>query len=211
ERSSLVSERTPLIYEAMPRIATPQIRSRGTFGGSIAHADPSAELGAISIALGGRFRLRNQSGDRWVPADEFFIGMFTTLLEPDELLVEASFPNMPPRTGWALQEVARRPNDFALVGVAAVVTLDKKNQCQKARIVFLSVGDGPVEAHRAAETLTGQTLTPEIIHAAAETAATADIDPGSDIHASAEYRRHLAGVLTRRALDAAFERAKGSS
>jgi len=210
ERSSLVSERAPLIYEAMPKISTPQIRSRGTFGGSIAHADPSAELGAISIALGGRFRLRNQSGDRWVQANEFFIGMFTTLLEPDELLVEASFPNMPPRTGWALQEVARRPHDFALVGVAVVVTLDKKNLCQKARIVFLSVGDGPVEAHRAAETLTGQTLTPEIIHAAAETAATADIDPGSDIHASAEYRRRLAGVLTRRALDVAFERAKGS-
>ena len=135
--------------------------------------------------------------------------MFTTLLEPDELLVEASFPNMPPHTGWALQEVARRPHDFALVGVAALVTLDKDNLCQKARIVFLSVGDGPVEAHLAAETLTGQTLTQEIIHAAAETAATADIDPGSDIHASAEYRRRLAEVLTRRALDVALERAKG--
>ena len=209
ERSALVSERAPLIYEAMPKISTPQIRNRGTFGGSIAHADPSAELGAISIALGGRFRLRNQTGERWVQANEFFIGMFTTLLEPDELLVEASFPNMPPRTGWALKEVARRPHDFALVGVAAVVTLDNNNLCQKARIVFLSVGDGPVEALRAAETLTGQTLTPEIIQAAADTAATADIDPGSDIHASAEYRRRLAEVLTRRALDVAFERAKG--
>ena len=107
--------------------------------------------------------------------------------------------------------MARRPHDFALVGVAVVVTLDNNNVCKKARIVFLSVGDGPVEAHQAAETLTGQTLTPEIIHAAAETAATTDIDPGSDIHASAEYRRRLAEVLTRRALDVAFERAKGGS
>ncbi|MFC2055475.1 FAD binding domain-containing protein [Chloroflexota bacterium] len=211
ERSALVSERAPLIYEAMPKIATPQIRSRGTFGGSIAHADPSAELGAISIALDGRFRLCNQTGERWVAADEFFIGMFTTLLEPDELLVEVSFPNLPPHTGWALQEVARRPHDFALVGVAAVVTLDNKNLCKNARIVFLSVGDGPVEAYQAASTLIGQTHTPEIVRAAAEIAATADIDPGSDIHASAEYRRRLAGVLIRRALDVAFERAKGSA
>lgn len=210
EHSLLAAERAPLIHETMPKIATPQIRSRGTFGGSIAHADPSAELAAVSVALDGRFRLRSQNGERWVPAREFFVGMFATLLEPDELLVEAAFPSMLPRTGWSLLEIARRPHDFALVGVAAVLVLDNKDQCQQARLVFLSVGDGPVDARQAAETLRGQALTPEAIRAAAETAAAVDIDPGGDIHASAEYRRHLAEVLACRALEIAFERAKGN-
>jgi carbon-monoxide dehydrogenase medium subunit len=208
EHNPIVAERTPLIHEAMPQIATPQIRSRGTFGGSIAHADPSAELAAVSVALEGRFRLRSQNGERWVPANEFFVGLFTTLLEPDELLVEAEFPAMSARTGYALLELARRPHDFALVGVAAVVILDDKDRCQQTRLVFLSVGDGPVEAHQAAEALKGQVPTSEAIRATAETAATDDIDPGSDIHASAEYRRHLAKVLVRQALERAFERAK---
>jgi carbon-monoxide dehydrogenase medium subunit len=209
EYDPIVAERAPLIHEAMPKIATTQIRSRGTFGGSIAHADPSAELAAVSVALSGRFRLRGPNGERWVPANEFFVGMFTTLLEPDELLVEARFPALLPRTGWALVEIARRPHDFSLVGVAVVVTLDNQGQCQQARLVFLSVGDGPVEAHQAAEILKGQAPSPEAIRAAAEMAATADIDPGGDIHASAEYRRHLAKVLARRALIQAFERARG--
>jgi carbon-monoxide dehydrogenase medium subunit len=207
ESDPMIAERAPLVAETMPKIGTTQIRNRGTFGGSIAHADPSAELPAVSAALDGRFRLRSQKGERWVQANDFFVSIFTTLLEPDELLVEVALPNLPPRTGWALEEVARRPHDFALVGVAAVVTLDDRNICQAARIVFLSVGDGPVDALQAAGVLTGQALTSETIRAAAETAASADIDPGSDIHASADFRRHLAGVLARRALERAYERA----
>jgi carbon-monoxide dehydrogenase medium subunit len=208
EHDPLIAARAPLIFEAMPKIATSQIRSRGTFGGSIAHADPSAELVAVSVALGGRFRLRSQSGEREAAASEFFLGMFTTLLEPQELLVEATFPAMPARTGWALMEVARRPHDFALVGVAAVLSLDDQERCQDTRIVFLSVGDGPVTAYHAAEVLRGQVPTPELMRAAAETAAADDVDPSSDIHASAAYRRHLVKVLTRQALELAFERAK---
>jgi carbon-monoxide dehydrogenase medium subunit len=208
EHDPLIAERAPLIFEAMPKIATSQIRSRGTFGGSIAHADPSAELVAVSVALGGRFRLRSQSGEREAAASEFFLGMFTTLLEPQELLVEATFPAMPARTGWALMEVARRPHDFALVGVAAVLSLDDQERCQDTRIVFLSVGDGPVTAHQAAEVLRGRVLSPELMRAAAETAAADDVDPSSDIHASAAYRRHLVKVLTRQALELAFKRAK---
>lgn len=208
EHDPLIAERAPLIFEAMPKIATSQIRSRGTFGGSIAHADPSAELVAVSVALGGRFRLRSQSGEREASASEFFLGMFTTLLEPEELLVEATFPAMPARTGWALMEVARRPHDFALVGVAAVLSLDDQERCRDTHIVFLSVGDGPVTAHHAAEVLKGQVPMPELMRAAAETAAADDIDPSSDIHASAAYRRHLVKVLTRQALELAFERAK---
>lgn len=207
EHDALIAERAPLVHETMPDIAHPQIRSRGTFGGCIAHADPAAELPAVSVALNARFRVRSRSGERWIPAEEFFIGFFTTALEPDELLIETALPAMPPRSGWSFQEIARRHGDYALVGVAAVVTLDDKDQCQEARLVFLSVGDGPVEARQAAEALRGQAPTSEAIRAAAEIAASQDVDPSSDIHASADYRRHLVKVLTRRVLEQAFERA----
>jgi len=208
EHSPLVAERAPLMHEAMPHIAHPQIRNRGTLGGTLAHADPAAELPAVSVALNGRFRLRSQRGERWVSADEFFVGFFTTALEPDELLVEVALPPMPPRSGWSFQEVARRHGDYALVGVAALVTLDDRGRCQQARLVFLSVGEGPVEAHEGAKVLRGQAPTAEAIRAAAEVAASADVDPSSDIHASAAFRRHLAKVLARRALEQAFERSR---
>ncbi len=209
ETSPLVADRAALFNDAMPHIATIQVRSRGTFGGSIAHADPAAELTAVSVALEGSFLLRSQNGERWVPASEFFAGLFTSVLEPDELLVEAKFPALPRRTGCALLEVARRPHDFALVGVAAVVTLGEGDRCQQARLVFFSVGDGPVAAHQAVESLKDKDLTPEAMRAASQIAAERDIDPGSDIHASAEYRRHLAGVLSFRALSKAYDRARG--
>jgi CO/xanthine dehydrogenase FAD-binding subunit len=211
EHDPLVAERAPLVHEVMPQIAYPQIRTRGTFGGSLAHADPSAELVAVSIALNGRFRLRSQAGERWVPADEFFVGLFTTVLKPDELLVEVALPAMPPRSGWSFQQITRRHHDFCIAGIAVLVTLDEKGQCEQARLVFLSVGDGPVNARQAAEMLKGQVPTPELIRAVAEKAANDEIDPGSDIHASAEYRRHLAKVLARRALTQAFERAISNS
>jgi carbon-monoxide dehydrogenase medium subunit len=191
----------------MPHIAHPQIRNRGTIGGSIAHADPAAELPAVSIAMKGRFRLRSRTKERWISADEFFVGFFTTVLEPDELLVEIALPSMPPCSGWAFLEVARRHGDYALVGIAAMVTLDREDRCQQVRLVFLSVGDGPVEAQEAAKILTGQPPTPQVIRAAADAAANVDIDPGSDIHASAKYRRHLAQILTCRVLEKAITRA----
>ena len=211
EHDPLVAERAPLLSEAMPQIATTQIRSRGTFGGSIAHADPSAELVAISVALDGRFHLRSRSGTREVNAADFFLGMFTTQLEPEELLVEVSLPPIPMRTGWALKEIARRPHDFALVGVAALVSLDNRDHINDARIVLFSVGDGPVSAQKAAGVLKGQPPTSDLIIAAAESAGTDDIDPSSDIHASAAYRRHLVKVLTRQALEKALERARVSA
>jgi len=207
EIDPLVAERAPLLHETMPKIAYSQIRSRGTFGGSVSHADPSAELASVSVALGGSFRLRSQNGERWVPANEFFVGLFTTVLESGELLVEVALPSMPIRSGWSLMEVARRPHDFALIGVAAVVSLDENNLCQQAQMVFLSAGDVPMVAHKAIKSLTGQAPAPKVIQAAAEIAASEDIDPSSDIHATAEFRRHLANVLARRALEQAFKRA----
>lgn len=207
ETSSLVAERAPLVHAAMSKIAYPQVRTRGTFGGSLSHADPAAELPALSLALEGKFRLRRQDGERWVPASEFFLGLFTTLLEADELLVETLLPPMPPRSGWSLQEMTRRPHDFALMGVAAVVTLNEEGRCTSARLVFINAGDRPMAAERAAETLKGQAPSPEVLREAAEIASMQEIDPSSDIHATAEFRRHLANVLTRRALEQAFQRA----
>ena len=209
EKNPLIKERAPLVHETMPQIGTTQIRNRGTIGGSLAHADPSAELVVVSTALEARFKLQSQKGERWVPASEFFVGLLMTVLEPDELLVEIELPPLPPRTGWSLKEVARRPHDFALVGVAAVLTLDKKDRCQNARLVYLSAGDGPVSALEAASLLQGEEITPELITAAAEKASAEEIDPGNDIHATADFRRHLANVLTRRALEEAHQRAKG--
>ncbi|MGB2964175.1 MAG: xanthine dehydrogenase family protein subunit M [Anaerolineales bacterium] len=209
EKDPLIKERAPLVHETMPQIATTQIRNRGTIGGSLAHADPSAELVVVSTALEARFKLQSQKGERWVSASEFFVGLLMTVLEPEELLVEIELPPLPPRTGWSLKEVARRPHDFALVGVAVILTLDKKDRCQNARLVYLSAGDGPISAPEAASLLQGEEITPDLITAAAEKAAGEEIDPGSDIHATADFRRHLAKVLTRRALEEAHRRAKG--
>jgi CO/xanthine dehydrogenase FAD-binding subunit len=209
EHSDLVAQRAPLVSEAMPHVAHPQIRNRGTFGGSLSHADPAAELAAVSVALGARFRLRNQARERWVAAQDFFVGPFTTVLEPDELLVEIELPAMPPHSGWSFKEVTRRHNDFAIVGVGTTVTLDDAGRCQQARLVFLSVGGGPVPATQAAGVLQGQVPSPELIQAAAETAASKDVDPSNDIHATADYRRQLARVLAGRTLTQALERARG--
>ena len=215
ELDPAVAERCPMLCEALTKVAHPQIRSRGTLGGSIAHADPSAELVALTVALDARFRLRSkQRGERWVDARDFYLGLFTTVLEPDDLLTEVVLPPMPPRSGWSFMEIARRHHDFALVGVAALVTLEKsrdatKAKCEQARLVYFSVGDGPVEAFEAAAVLKGQEPTQEAILEAAQTAGDVDVDPNSDINASAEYRRHLVKVLGKRALTEAFERARG--
>jgi len=209
EKDPLIAERAPMVHAAMPKIAYPQIRNRGTFGGSIAHADPSGELPAVSVALDGRFRLRGKRGERWVNAADFFLGLFTTALEVDELLVEVALPPMPAHSGWSFMEVARRHHDFALVGVGALVTLNGRGTCDRARLVYFSVGEGPVVARQAAALLEGQAPTPEAIRAAAETAGREDVDPQTDINASADYRQHLVRVLGERALSEAFGRARG--
>ncbi|MFQ5751025.1 MAG: FAD binding domain-containing protein, partial [bacterium] len=129
ERNAEILKQAPLIPQTMPFISHPQIRNRGTIGGSLAHADPSAELPAVMVALEARFCLRSQTGDRWLPANDFFVDLFTTALEPDELLVEIEIPSISPRTHYAFREVARRKGDFALVGVAVVVKLHQQGIC----------------------------------------------------------------------------------
>ncbi len=205
ERSPLVAQHAPLLAETLPYIAHPQIRNRGTVGGSLAHNDPAAELPAVAVALDARLRLRKAGGERIVAASDFFLGIFTTALEPDELLVEVAFPPLPPRTGVAFEEMARRHGDYALVGCAARVTLAGNGTVGDARLVFFSVGDGPVQAVSAVQTLLGQLPSEATIRAAAD-AVGQDMDPPSDIHASADFRRHLARALARRALTRAIQR-----
>ncbi|MDX1548455.1 MAG: xanthine dehydrogenase family protein subunit M [Rhodothermales bacterium] len=205
ERDPRVAERAPLLAAALACVAHPPIRNRGTVGGSLAHADPAAELPAVMLALGARLCLRSVRGDRWLDAADFYTAFFSTAREPDELLAEIALPPPPPRSGWAFREVARRHGDYALVGVAAHVALDERGRCRTARLALLSVGDGPTPAPSAARLLVGETPTPEGIRAAAE-AIDHDIDPGNDIHATAGYRRHLARVLVEDVLTQAFAR-----
>jgi CO/xanthine dehydrogenase FAD-binding subunit len=203
ERSDLVARAVPLLSDAIRFVAHAAIRTRGTMGGSLAHADPAAELPAVMIALDARFTLRSRNGARTIPAVEFFTGLFATSLDPGELLTDVTIPAASPRTRHAFQEVSRRHGDFALAGVAAAVTLDGSGRCASVRVALLGIGDRPMLAERAARLLEGQTPTPDAIRTAAEAFAREDIDPPNDIHASSDYRRHLAAVLMRRALERA--------
>jgi carbon-monoxide dehydrogenase medium subunit len=209
ETDPQVARRAPLVAEAMPFVAHPQIRNRGTLGGSLAHADPAAELPVIALALGAQLLARSARSERWIQAGEFFHGIFTTDLAADEMLVEIVFPALPARTGWSFQEVARRQGDYAMMGVAALVTLDENGTCTAARLVYLNAGDGPVDARQAAQLLVGNAITDQAVEAAAEMAAMREIDPWGNVHASPAFQRHLARVLTRRALRQAVERASG--
>jgi carbon-monoxide dehydrogenase medium subunit len=207
ERSGTVARKAPLLFEAMPWIAHPQIRNRGTVGGSLAHADPAAELPAVMVALDARFVLRSRTASRTVPAHDFYTGLLTTVLGPDELLTEIRIPPRPARAGSAFIELARRHGDFALVGVAVELALDQRGACASARIALLSVGDGPVLAAKAMAVLAGCIPHAASIEEAARIAAETDVDPPADIHASSAYRRHLVRVLVGRALTEAAERA----
>jgi carbon-monoxide dehydrogenase medium subunit len=209
ERDPRVAPRDPLLAETVPWIAHPQIRNRGTIGGSLAHADPAAELPVWAVARRARFKLARKGGARWVEATDFFIGLMTTALAAEELLTEIEVPPLAPGTGWAFEEFARRHGDYALLGVAALVTLDGE-RCREARLVFLGGGEVPREAPEAARLLESQGLTDDAIADAAELAVTREIEPSPDIHATAAYKRQLARVLTRRALTSARERARKS-
>jgi len=208
EHSTLVAERFPMVVECMPFIAHPQIRNRGTFGGAIAHADPTAQLPAVCLALKARYLARRKDSERWIESDEFFLGPFTSSLEPEELLVEVVIPPMGPRSGSSYKQMARQAGAQALVGIATVVDLDDQGQCEDVRMVLLSVGETPLLAAAAAQKLIGQVPTEEAIQDAAVTAATEDVEPGGDIHCSPEFRRHLVEVLVVKSLTAAVERAR---
>jgi carbon-monoxide dehydrogenase medium subunit len=203
ERSEEVARLAPLVSAAMPFVAHAAIRTRGTIGGSLAHADPAAELPAVMLALDAALVVDSRSGRRLVKAGDFFLGLFATALAPGELVVGVDIPAVPPRTAFAFDEVSRRHGDFALAGVAASVTLDRDGTCSAARIALFGVADRPVLAATAAQALVGTRPTSGAIRDFAEAAARTDIEPTSDIHASSDYRRHLAAVLMRRAISRA--------
>jgi CO/xanthine dehydrogenase FAD-binding subunit len=210
ELDPLIPKWLPLLDEAMPNVAHPQIRNRGTLGGSLANADPAAELPVIMLALEARLKARSISGERWIDAQDFFTGMFSTDLAPDEILVEIELPASPLRTGWSFMEVAPRAGDYALMGVAALVTLDEQGKCKRAKLVYLNAGDGPVEAREAAKLLEGGTPGDQLIESAAALASEQEINPFGNVHTSPEFQRHLANVLTKKALKQAIRRAEGN-
>ena len=205
EEDATIAAKLPLLAAALPLIGHEAIRSRGTVGGSLAHADPAAELPAVARALDAEFVVRGPSGERTVPAAEWFEGYLMTSRQPDELLTEVRFPAAKPGTGVSFQEVARRHGDFAMVGLAASVTL-ADGTITDARLAFAGISDVPYRATDAENLLVGQSPSKELFDEAARRA-TADMDPPSDLHGSAEYRKKVAAALVRRSLQAAVDNA----
>jgi aerobic carbon-monoxide dehydrogenase medium subunit len=206
EESGTIADAVPLLAAALPLIGHEAIRSRGTVGGSLAHADPAAELPAVARALDAEFVVRGPSGERVVPAAEWFEGYLTTSRQPDELLTEVRFPAAGPGTGVSFQEVARRHGDFAMVGLATSVTLSD-GAISDARLAFAGVSDVPARATGAEELLAGERPSAELFDEAARRAA-GDLDPPSDLHGSAEYRKKVAVALVRRGLREAVNNAQ---
>jgi aerobic carbon-monoxide dehydrogenase medium subunit len=204
ERSAELGEAFPLLRSALSYVAHPQIRNRGTVCGSLAHADPSAEMPTVITALGATLHAASERGERTVHADDFFLFHFTTALEEDELLTGVTLPHLPPGTRTAFAEFAPRRGDFGLAGVAGVVTRDESGVVTGSRLFAAGVGATP---HRLVETesvIAGERLTPGVVRAANDAAA-GEVDPGGDIHASARYRKHLVGSLAGRVLTSVIE------
>jgi carbon-monoxide dehydrogenase medium subunit len=205
EDSATVGDTVPLLAAALPLIGHEAIRSRGTIGGSLAHADPAAELPAVARALDAEFVVRGRAGERVVPAADWFEGYLATSRRPDEILAEVRFPAAGPGTGVAFLEVARRHGDFAIVGLAVSLTL-ADGVISDARLAFAGVSDVPVRAAEAEDLLIGQRPSAELFAEAAHVA-TAPLDPPADLNGSPEYRKQIAATLVRRGLQAAADNA----
>ena len=205
EESETVADAVPLLAAALPLIGHEAIRSRGTIGGSLAHADPAGELPAVARALDAQFVVRGPAGMRVIPAEEWFEGFLTTSRGPDELLVEVRFPTAGPGTGVSFQEVARRHGDFAIVGLAASLTLSD-GVISDARLAFAGLSDVPLRATAAEDLLAGERPSTGLFDEAARLV-TDDADPPADLQGSSEYRKTVAAALVRRGLRAAAENA----
>ena len=205
EESAEIAGAVPLLAAALPLIGHEAIRSRGTVGGSLAHADPAAELPAVARALDAEFVVRSRSGERVIPAAEWFEGYLATARRPDEILTEVRFPAAGPGTGAVFLEVARRHGDFAIVGLAAQLTL-ANGAISDARLAFSGLADLPARAADAEDLLAGERPSAELFEEAARRA-TAGIDPPADLHGTSEYRKKVAATLVRRGLRAAAGKA----
>jgi aerobic carbon-monoxide dehydrogenase medium subunit len=205
ESSLVVDQRNGLLADGVRYIGHGAIRARGTVGGSIAHADPTAELPLMLAALEGDVRVVGPHGRRSIPSDQFFLSYFTTSMEPGEMCEEVAIPVLPAGTAWGFEEFSHRAGDFALVAVAAVVAADSARRCGSARLAVAGVGATPTRARRAEQFLVGQPLTPSILREAAQIVSS-EVEPESDLHASAAFRRRLAGTMATRALERAAAR-----
>lgn len=206
ERDPLLARSQPLVTDALPHIAHVQIRNRTTIGGNLAHADPASEMPAVLLALNGRLRVQSTEGTRSISAEAFFTGTLATSLSAIEMLVDVELPIAPERTGFAFLELARRQGDFAMMGVAVSVQVDEHGVCRAARLAYCNAGDVPMLAPKAAQSLIGEPVADARLREAGAIART-EIRPLGNVHATPEFQRHLAGVLTRRALTIACARA----
>jgi carbon-monoxide dehydrogenase medium subunit len=206
ETSPLIAKHFPALSAAMTHVAHLAIRNRGTIGGSLSHADPAAELPMMALLLDAELHVATVSGPRTVAVHDFFLDTMTVALDGAEILTEIVLPKLPLQTGWGFEEVARRHGDFALAAVAVILTLSGGKIAQ-ARIALTGVGPTALRATEVEQILIGQSLDGDVT-ARAIAAVRDAIEPETDLHASSDYRRHLAGVLTSRALGAAWRRAR---
>ena len=208
EQSPLVIERWPFLSKAISFIGHSAIRNRGTIGGSLVHADPSAEIPTSLCALDGSIKAVGPSDEKILPCEEFFLTYLTTSLEPSDLLVEVRMPALPKKTGWSFMELSRRSGDFAIVAVGVLLSMEKPGVCKEARISMGGVAPTPIRAEEAEALLSGQKISAKLIAAAAQEAAEAtDTEP--DYHASAEYRMDMARVFVQRGLQEAWNMVNG--
>ncbi|QWF22128.1 xanthine dehydrogenase family protein subunit M [Nocardioides sp. LMS-CY] len=205
EQSGIIARGWPLLHQALPHVAHQQIRNRGTVGGSVAHADPAAEICSVLLAYGGRVEVASVRGVREIDASDLFVGQFVTTIEADEILTAVVVPPPPAGTGTAFHEVARRHGDFALAGAAAAVTTDDRGRCERASLCLLGAAPTPICRAAAEAHLVGNELTDAVL-AEAVALATADIEPPSDVHGSSAYRTRAAREMAARALTEAFAR-----
>jgi carbon-monoxide dehydrogenase medium subunit len=211
ERSDLVRTRQPLLHAATLLVAHPQIRNRGTVGGSLAHADPAAEYPALAVALDAELRAIGPGGERVIRAADFYVTYLTTALDPAEVLTEARLPVLPRNTGWSVGELSRRHGDFAIAGSVVTVSVGRRGRISGARIVLFGVGPTPVRAREAEQLLEGEQPGEDLFREASRKVTNEIDEPMTDLHGTSDYRRHLAGVLTRRGLAEAVRRAGGSA
>ena len=202
ERDPRLADRCPLLVEALRQVGHPQIRSRGTIGGSVAHADPAGELPGVVLGLGGRVHVTGPAGDRTIEAEELFQGFLSTAIAGDEILTAVELPASGPRTGWSVVEIARRPGDYALCGALCQLETGESGAVVGAHLALIGVGDRPMRATAVEAAMLGGASPTEAAALAPE-----GLSPGSDVHASSDYRLHLATVTSRRALTQALERA----
>lgn len=204
-----VKKVSPMVDECLPFLAHAQIRNRGTFGGAVCHGDPAGQVPVVAVAQNFDLLIKSKAnGERWVKAEDFYLAMYTNVVEADEILIQVKIPKLAAKAGSSYKQTARQAGASALVGVATVLELDEKEQCKDVRLAYMGVSEMPVLSQKSAELMKGQKVTDALIAEAVEACVSDELDPGQDMHATPAFRRHLARELGKAALSEAFARAK---